>query len=145
MWLPGFVNPCCLFLYYKNCVKLKVNFTLEQATKAQRWSRGIAPLFFKFGVRWGEWSTPRPGRFSPGKDTVPIVQVALWAPGPVWTGVENFAPTGIRSSDRPALSESLYRPHYPGATKMCSPNNMYTYNIHRMYLLFSATPLIFTR
>jgi hypothetical protein len=26
-------------------VKVKVNFTLEQATKAQRWSRGIAPLF----------------------------------------------------------------------------------------------------
>jgi hypothetical protein len=45
MWLPGFVNPFCLFLYYKNCVKLKVNFTLEQATKAQRGSRGIAPLF----------------------------------------------------------------------------------------------------
>jgi uncharacterized membrane protein len=25
--------------------KVKVKFTLEQATKAQRWSRGIAPLF----------------------------------------------------------------------------------------------------
>jgi predicted RNA-binding protein with RPS1 domain len=25
--------------------KVKVTFTLEQATKAQRWSRGIAPLF----------------------------------------------------------------------------------------------------
>ena len=26
-------------------VKVKVKFTLEQATKAQRWSRGIALLF----------------------------------------------------------------------------------------------------
>ena len=25
-------------------------------------------------------------------------------PGPDWTGVENLATTGIRSSDRPALS-----------------------------------------
>jgi hypothetical protein len=28
-----------------------------------------------------------------------------WAPGPVWTGVENLASTGIRSPDRPARSE----------------------------------------
>jgi hypothetical protein len=27
------------------------------------------------------WSTPRPGRFTPGNDTVPIAQVAGWAPG----------------------------------------------------------------
>ena len=29
--------------------------------------------------------TPRP-HFTPGKDPVPIVQEAGWAPGPVWTG-----------------------------------------------------------
>jgi len=28
-----------------------------------------------------------------------MVQEAGWAPGPVWTGAENLAPTGIRSSD----------------------------------------------
>jgi hypothetical protein len=43
----------------------------------------------------GEWSTPGPGRFTPGNDPVPIVQEAVWAPGPVWTGAENVAPTGI--------------------------------------------------
>ena len=36
------------------------------------------------------------------------------APGPVWTGAENLAPTGIRSPDRPVRSESLYRLSYPG-------------------------------
>jgi len=36
-----------------------------------------------------------------------------WAPGPVWTGAENLAPTGIRSPDRPARSQSLYRLRYP--------------------------------
>jgi hypothetical protein len=50
----------------------------------------------------------------PGKKTVPIVQEAGWAPGPVWTGAENLAYTGIRSPDRPARSESLYRMSYPG-------------------------------
>ena len=54
-----------------------------------------------------------PATFSPGKDPVPIVLEGGWAPGPVWTGAENLAPTGIRSPDRPARSESLYRLSYP--------------------------------
>ena len=62
----------------------------------------------------GGWSTPRPGRLTPGKDPVPIVQEAGWAPRPVWTDAENLAPTGIRSPDRLARSESLYRLSYPG-------------------------------
>ena len=33
----------------------------------------------------------------------------LWVPGPVWTAAESLAPTGVRSSDRPARSESVYR------------------------------------
>jgi hypothetical protein len=47
-------------------------------------------------------------------DPVPIVQEAGCVQGPVWTGVENLAPTGIRSPDRPARSGSLYRLSYPG-------------------------------
>jgi len=46
----------------------------------------------------GEGSASRSGStLPPGKTTVPIVQEAGWAPGPVWTGAENLAPTGIRS------------------------------------------------
>jgi hypothetical protein len=56
---------------------------------------------------WGVSVTPRP-IFTSGKDMVPIIQEAGWAPGPVWTGPENLAPTGIRSPDRPARSQSLY-------------------------------------
>jgi hypothetical protein len=63
----------------------------------------------------GGWSSSRPGRFAPGKDPVPILYEAGWAPGPVWTGAENLAPpTGIRSPDHPARSASLYRLSYPG-------------------------------
>jgi hypothetical protein len=61
----------------------------------------------------GGWSAPRPGRFTPGKDPVPIVQEAGWASGLVWTCAKNLAPTGIRSPDRPARSQSLYRLSYP--------------------------------
>jgi len=39
--------------------------------------------------------TRHPGRFTPGKDPVPIVQEAVWAPGPVWTSAEKFGHTGI--------------------------------------------------
>ena len=61
----------------------------------------------------GEWSS-RPGRFNPRKYGIPIVQEAGSAPGPAWTGAENLAPppTGTRSPDRPARSESLYRLSY---------------------------------
>jgi hypothetical protein len=51
--------------------------------------------------------------FTLGKDPVTIVQEAGWAPGPVWTGAENLDPTGIRSPDRPARSQSLQRLCYP--------------------------------
>ena len=56
-----------------------------------------------------------PAALPPGKDSVPIVQEAGWAPGPVWTGAENLAHNDIRSSDRPGRSESLYRLSYPAS------------------------------
>ena len=42
------------------------------------------------------------------------------APGTVWTGAENLAPTQIRSPDLQTRSECLYRLSYPG------PQNGYT-------------------
>jgi hypothetical protein len=48
-----------------------------------------------------------PAAFTSGKEPVAIVQEAGWVPGPVWTGAESLAPTGIRFPDRPARSESL--------------------------------------
>jgi len=87
---------------------------------AQRGSRGIALLFHDNGTKsgWRVSVTPRP-LFTPGKDSVPVVQEAGWAPGLVWTGAENLASTGIRSPDRPARSQSLYRPRYPAHWEMC--------------------------
>jgi hypothetical protein len=55
-----------------------------------------------------------PAALPAGNDPVHILQEAGWVPGTVWTRAENLAPTGIRSPDRPARSESLYRLSYPG-------------------------------
>jgi len=100
--------------------KKKVKCTLVQALRlctgrtAHRGSRGTALLFLDYGTRrgWGVSVTPRP-HFTPGKDPVPIIQEAGWAPGPIWTGAENLAPTAVRSPDRPARSQSLYQLSYP--------------------------------
>jgi hypothetical protein len=36
-----------------------------------------------------------PAAFTPGKEPVPIVQEAGWAPELVWIGVEDLAPPGF--------------------------------------------------
>ena len=64
----------------------------------------------------GEWSAARPGRnLPPGKDPVPILHEAGWAPGPVWTGGKS-RPHRDSIPDRPTPSQSLnrlsYRAHY---------------------------------
>jgi hypothetical protein len=77
-------------------------------------SRGIAVLcFYTSALEGGERSVSPWPLSTPGKDLAPIVQEAGWAPEPVWTGAENLTPTGIRSPDSPACSQSLYRLSYP--------------------------------
>jgi hypothetical protein len=78
-----------------------------------RGSTCIALLFLNHGTRRGWGVSIKPWPLSTlGKDLVPIAQEAGWAPGLVRTGAENLAPTGIRSPDRPACSQSLYRLRY---------------------------------
>jgi len=116
----GFYEETLLKLWsFFGFVRCIVKCTLVQALRlctgraAHRGSRGIALPFLDHGTRrgWGFSVTPRP-LFTLRKDPVPIVQEAGWAPGPVWTGAENLALTGIRSPDRPARNQSLYRLSY---------------------------------
>ena len=100
--------------------KGKVKCTLVQALRlctgrtTHRGSRGIALLFLDHGTRRGEGSASRPGRsLPPEKTQYPLYRRLGGVPGPVWTGAENLAPTGIRSPDRQARSQSLYRLRYP--------------------------------
>ena len=90
---------------------------------AQRVGRGIALLFLDRGTRrgWVVSSTPRP-HFTPGKDPVPILQEAGWAPGPVWKGRKSH-PHRDSIPDRPARSQSLYRLSYPAHIQSQSAAN----------------------
>jgi hypothetical protein len=54
---------------------------------------GIA-LHLTLMLEGGGWLAPRPGRFTPGKDMVPIVQEAGWVPELVWVCAKNLVPTG---------------------------------------------------
>jgi len=95
---------------------------------------GIALLFHDRGTRrgWVVRSTPRP-HFNPGKDPVPIVQEAGWAPGPVWTGGKS-RPHRDSIPVRPARSQSLYRLSYPADVGSIDHNSPF-------YVVYS-TPLL---
>jgi hypothetical protein len=78
-----------------------------------RWRRGIALLILDLGARsgWVVSTTPqlfypreRPGTHCTGGWVVPRACLDV---------CEKSRPTGIRSSDRPACSQSLYRLSYP--------------------------------
>jgi hypothetical protein len=104
------LNQIVLSSSPQNSKTLKIRH--KKVKFVQRGSRGIALLIRDLDVRrgWVVSTTPRP--LYPGKDPVPIVKEAGWAPGPVWRCAKSLAPTGIRSPDRPARSQSLYRLSY---------------------------------
>jgi hypothetical protein len=62
----------------------------------------------------GGWSTPRPGRFTPGKTQYPLYRMLGGTQGRSGRVRKTSTPTGIRSPDRPVCSKLLYRLRYPG-------------------------------
>ena len=61
----------------------------------------------------GEWTAARPGRtLQPGKDPIPILQEAGWAPESAWEGGKS-RPHRDSIPDRPARNQSLYRLGFP--------------------------------
>jgi len=96
---------------------------------AQRLGTGIALLFHDRGTRrgWVVSSTPWP-HFTPGRDPVPIVQEAGWAPGPVWTDGK-ICPHRDSIPDRPSRSQSLYRLSYR-AHKLQVDSSLLQHKIH---------------
>lgn len=73
----------------------------EQRVQAQLY------FFFNLGPtqRWVVNATPR-SFFPWGRDPVRVVQEAVWASEPIWTGEENLSPTGTRFPD-PCNTSSL--------------------------------------
>jgi len=108
--LPTPTPPKKLYTYKK------VKWSRYRPAVARRLGRGIALLFHHRGTRrgWVVSSTSRP-HFIPGKDPVPIVQEAGWAPGMVWMGRKSH-PHRDSILDCPACSQSLYRLSYVAHT-----------------------------
>jgi len=80
--------------------------------KVQKESRGV-DLFFNLGTRCVVSATPWP-HYPWDVNPVAIVQEAGRPPGPLWKGAENLAATGIRSPDRSACNETIYRLSFRG-------------------------------
>jgi len=77
-------------------------------------SRGITLFFLGPLALDGVGGLPHPPAAStPGKDPVPIVQEAGWAPGPVWTGGKSH-PHRDSISDCPARSSVAIPTELPG-------------------------------
>ena len=110
---------CFRVTFFIACKK-KVNYTPVQALRhrtgrtGRRRSRGIALPSHYLGTRRGEGSASRPGRsLPPGKIKYPLYR-GLGGPQDRSGQVRKISsPTGIRSPDRPARSQSLYRLRYP--------------------------------
>ena len=110
------ISLLCHFMKIrKRLIKIGKLFPLQ----GRLWPRGWVEVWLYSSItaalEGGEWSAARLGLLYPRKDPVPIVQENGWAPGPVWTGGKS-RPTGIRSPDRPARNQSLYRLSYPAHT-----------------------------
>ena len=101
----------------------KVKWSHYRPTVAQRVGTGTDLPFHDRGTRrgWVVSSTPRP-HFTPGKDPVPILQEAGWAPGPIWTGGKS-RPHRDSIPDCPACSQSLYRLSYRSHNSNNNNNN----------------------
>ena len=86
----------CLYWSDTNIFIRNLKWSRYRTGVVQRVGRGIALLFHDRGTRrgWVVSSTPRP-HFTPVKDTIPILQEAGWAPGPVWTGGKISSPKGF--------------------------------------------------
>jgi hypothetical protein len=120
--------------YQRYCLGLCYLKYLKQQVMFACWDHVCSAL------EGGGWSAPRPSRFTPGTDPVPIVQEAGWAPGPVWTWAKNLAPTGIRSPDRPARSQSLYRLSYPAHPPYSAITYMNTIRLH-LCRIYTKVPI----
>jgi hypothetical protein len=89
-------------------------FALEQGMRARGGAEVQFYSFFNLSARMGRWPTPRPGHFTPGRETrYPLYRRLGVLQGRSGQVRKTSPPTGIRSPDRPARNESLNRLSYP--------------------------------
>ena len=90
-----------------------VGFTLSQATKALRESRGIVLFYFRPAQEGVSDQCHAPAAPYPRERTGTHCTGGWVGLRAGLDGFGNSRPTGIRSPDFPARRQSLYRLHYP--------------------------------
>ena len=122
-----YVRNSLLFLTY--LLKMKYIASTEKSTLVQ----AMKPR------QWIINATPRPLHHRE-RESVLIIQMAWWAPGPVWTGAENLALSGIGFPYRPAL----YTPP-PGSAWPVTGRNFHSLNLgYENVCILTAVTITFT-
>ena len=89
--------------------KVKVHFAVLLSVKAQGVVNVQLNYFFSLGARRGLVVKAKPRLLYPlDKDSVPTVEEAGWASGPVWTGREPAASTSFQTSEHPVNSTLIF-------------------------------------
>jgi len=88
----------------------------------------IALIYSELGTE-SVWSETRSGRFTLGKDGVPLLQEVWWASGPDWKNQKISLP-GVRFPDRPASEKKNINLSKPTCYVMHQK-----FNIQQLYAL----------
>ena len=93
-------------------------FIGHEGTQGEK--RYSSTLFLTSALEWGEVSASRPSRtLPPGKTRYPLYRRLGGPQGRSGQVRKISPPTGIRSPDRPARRQSLYRLRYPAHLTVC--------------------------
>jgi hypothetical protein len=101
-----------------------------------RWGETYSSILsLTLALNGGGWLTSRSDGFDlREKGPISIVQKSGWVQGPIGKGVENFAPTGIRSPYRPARTASrICRRGYSPESDQAWPERVRT-NVNNVVL-----------
>ena len=124
----------CQALYIYKCTLVQA-LRLCTGRTAHRRSRGIALLFLDHGTRRCEWSASRHGRSLPsGKTRYPLYRKLDGPQGRSGQVRKISPPTGIRSPDGQALSQSLYRLRYAAHIHTHTHTHKHTHTHTHIYV-----------
>ena len=107
-----FVCEQCFQFMYQGYVNGTVHPIADhEGPDVEQWYSST--IYLTSALGGGGWSTPSPDRFTPQERPRTLYIGGRVDPIARMDGAENLVPTGIRSTDRQAHSESLYRLRSP--------------------------------
>ena len=110
IWLKTALSAALLWIF-KRKVKGRRITDHDGLEGEQKYSSTVS---LTSALDMGGWSTTSPGRFNPGKTRYPLYRRLGGLQCRSGRVRKDSPSTGIRSRDRPARNESLYRLSYPG-------------------------------